>query len=143
MAWRALRRGDPLPWHLERRDPAVRANTLRSLLDRGPRDPELREAQSRAMTPPPISTILKRQRGDGRWAGRSMYKPKYVLSHWQNLLRVEYGVDPADPRVRWGARAILEELGTTPNGLPSRIDASTPDTLQAATIIKHALPEAA
>ncbi len=117
MAWRALLRGDPLPWLLERRDPAVRANTLRSLLDRGPRDPELREAQSRAMGAPPISTILKRQGTDGRWAGPSMYSPKYLSSHWQNLLLVEYGVDPSDARVRRGARQILEDLSTRPNGM--------------------------
>lgn len=117
MAWRALLRGDPLPWLLERRDPAVRANTLGSLLDRGPRDPELREAQSRAMGAPPISTILKRQGTDGRWAGPSMYSPKYLSSHWQNLLLVEYGVDPSDARVRRGARQILEDLSTRPNGM--------------------------
>jgi hypothetical protein len=117
VAWRALLRGDPLPWLLERRDPAVRANTLRSLLDRGPRDPELREAQSRAMGAPPISTILKRQGTDGRWAGPSMYSPKYLSSHWQNLLLVEYGVDPSDARVRRGARQILEDLSTRPNGM--------------------------
>ena len=105
-----LLRGDPMPWLLERRDPAVRANALRSLLDRGPRDPELREAQARAMSAPPISTILKKQGADGRWAGASMYTPKYVASHWQNVLLVEYGVDPSDPRVRRGARKILEDL---------------------------------
>jgi len=97
-------------WLLERRDPAVRAQTLRGLLDRGPRDPELREAQARAMAAPPISTILTQQRADGRWPGQTMYSPKYVASHWQNLLLVEYGVDPGDPRVRRGARRILEDL---------------------------------
>ena len=112
-----LLRGDPMPWLLERRDPAVRANALRSLLDRGPRDPELREAQTRAMSAPPISTILKKQASDGRWAGASMYTPKYVASHWQNLLLVEYGVDPSDPRVRRGARKILEDLSTKPNSM--------------------------
>ena len=117
MDWRALLRGDPVPWLLERKDPAVRANTLRALLERGPRDPELREAQSRAMGAPPLSTIFKRQGTDGRWPGPSMYTPKYLSSHWQNLLLVEYGVDPGDPRVRRGARKILEDLGTRPNGM--------------------------
>ena len=112
-----LLRGDPMPWLLERRDPAVRANALRSLLDRGPRDPELREAQARAMSAPPISTILKKQGADGRWTGESMYTPKYVASHWQNLLLVEYGVDSTDPRVRRGARKILEDLSTNPTGM--------------------------
>ena len=115
MTWRALLRGDPVPWLLERSDPAVRASALRSLLERGPRDPELREAQSRAMGAPPISTILKRQGADGRWAGRSMYTPKFLSSHWQNLLLVEYGVDASDPRVRRGARKILEDLTVRPN----------------------------
>ena len=117
MDWRVLLRGDPMPWLLERRDPAVRANTLRSLLDRGPRDPELREAQTRAMSAPPISTILKKQGAEGRWAGESMYTPKYVASHWQNLLLVEYGVDPSDPRVRRGARKILEDLSGKDHGM--------------------------
>jgi hypothetical protein len=121
--WRVLLRGDPMPWLLERRDPAVRANTLRSLLDRGPRDPELREAQIRAMSAPPISTILKKQGADGRWTGESMYTPKYVSSHWQNLLLVEYGVDPSDPRVRRGARKILEDLSTKPNAMGWVLDA--------------------
>jgi hypothetical protein len=120
--WRDLLRGDPLPWLLERSDPAVRANTLRALLERGPRDPELREAQSRAMGAPPISTILKRQGPDGRWAGASMYSPKYVSSHWQNLLLVEYGVDPGDGRVRRGARKILEDLSARPNGMEWVLD---------------------
>ena len=110
MPWRALLHGDPLPWLLEKRDPAVRAATLRTLLDRPPRDAEVREAQARAMAAPPISTLLRRQRADGRWPGAHMYTPKYVASHWSNLLLVEYGADPTDPRVRRGARRILEDL---------------------------------
>ncbi len=62
------------------------------------------------MAAPPISTILTQQRADGRWPGQTMYSPKYVASHWQNLLLVEYGVDAGDPRVRRGARRILEDL---------------------------------
>ena len=72
MPWRALLRGDPIPWLLERSDPAVRANTLRSLLERGPRDPELREAQARAMSAPPISTIFKRQGTEDISAGLAL-----------------------------------------------------------------------
>lgn len=122
MGWQALLHGDPLPWLLERRDAAVRAQALKVLLDRGPRDAELREAQARAMSSPPISTILRRQRADRRWAGQNMYTPKYVASHWQNLLLVEYGADSSDPRVRGAARRILEDLGTTPNGMEWVLD---------------------
>ena len=107
MSWRALLKGDPVPWLLERSDPAVRAQTLRSLLDKGPRDPDLRDAQQRAMNTPPISTILRRQRPDASWPGANLWGPKYEATHWTNLLLVEYGVDPGDPRVRreWQLRS--------------------------------------
>jgi hypothetical protein len=116
MSWRALLKGDPMPWLLERSDPAVRAQTLRSLLDKGPRDPELREAQQRAMNTPPISTILRRQRTDATVPGADLWDPKYEATHWTNLLLVEYGVDPSDPRVRRAARYVLEELGRPGHG---------------------------
>lgn len=109
-SWRTLLHADPLPWLLERRDPAVRALTLRLLLDRGPRDAELHEAQARAMSAPPISTILRTQDSEGRWPGSSDYQPKYVSTHWSNLLLAEYGADPADARVRRGARRLLEDV---------------------------------
>jgi hypothetical protein len=108
-SWRALLRGDPLPWLLERRDPAVRANTLENLEDRSPRDAELHEAKERAMASPPISTILKRQHSDGTWS-EDYYSPKYASSHWEMLLLAEFGADGADPRVRRGARQMLEAI---------------------------------
>ncbi|HUQ41045.1 MAG TPA: hypothetical protein VM052_00945 [Candidatus Limnocylindrales bacterium] len=110
MLWQTLLKGDPLPWLLEKSDPAVRALTLRQLLDRGPRDADLRETQQRAMTSSPISTILKRQKPDGSWAGPNMYGPKYQGTHWSNLLLIEYGADPNDPRVRRAARRVLDDL---------------------------------
>jgi hypothetical protein len=116
MSWRSLLKGDPVPWLLERSDPAVRAQTLRALLDRSPRDPELRDAQQRAMNTPPISTILRRQQADASWPGGNLYGPKYEGTHWANLLLVEYGVDPGDPRVRRAARYVLEQLGSPGRG---------------------------
>ncbi|MBI3521609.1 MAG: hypothetical protein HY071_00750 [Chloroflexi bacterium] len=95
----------------------MRANTLRTLLDRTARDPELREAQTRAMTTPPISTLLRTQRADGRWLGPQMYAPKYISSHWSNLLLVEYAADPGDARVKRGARRILEDLSAGQGGM--------------------------
>ncbi len=116
MSWRALLKGDPVPWLLEKSDPAVRAQTLRSLLDKGPRDPELRDAQQRAMNAPPIATILRRQKPDASWPGANLWGPKYEATHWTNLLLAEYGVDPGDPRVRRAARYVLEELNRPGRG---------------------------
>jgi hypothetical protein len=112
-SWRALLRGDPLPWLLERRDPAVRAQTLELIEDRSSRDPEVRDAKARAMTSPPISTILKRQRADGRWSD-DYYSPKFTSTHWELLQLVEYGADGGDPRVRRGARRMLEDFAEVP-----------------------------
>lgn len=116
-SWRALLRGDPLPWLLEKRDPAVRAATLRGILDRSPRDAELREAQARATSSPPISTILHRQGADGRWNGGGMYSPKYTGSHWSMLLLTEYGIEGSDARIRRGARMILDDLSNGTGGM--------------------------
>ena len=113
MLWQTLLHADPLPWLLEKSDPAVRALTLRQLLDRTSRDAELREAQQRAMSAPPLSTLLRRQRPDGNWPGPDLKQwnaSKYRGSHWSNLLLVEYGADPTDPRVRRGARWMLEAV---------------------------------
>lgn len=108
-SWRSLLRGDPLPWLLERRDPAVRAMALRTVEDRGPRDAELREAQQRAMSSPPISTILRRQKAAGTWSD-DFYTPKYTATHWEVLQLVEYGADGNDSRVKRGARHMLERI---------------------------------
>ena len=105
-SWRALLRGDPMPWLLERRDAAVRAGALELIEERSSRDPELREAKTRAMSSPPISTILKRQYADGTW-GEDYYLRKYTSSHWEMLLLVEYRADGADPRLRRGARRMV------------------------------------
>ncbi|MDP9252739.1 MAG: hypothetical protein M3O80_07010, partial [Chloroflexota bacterium] len=116
MSWQSLLHDDPVPWLLEKGDPAVRALTLRQVLDRGPRDAELREAQQRAMSSPPLSTLLRQQKSDGSWPGQDLWKPKYQSTHWSSLLLVEYGVDAGDPRVRRAARRVLEDLGSPDQG---------------------------
>ena len=136
-SWRALLRGDPLPWLLEKRDPAVRATTLRSIMDRSPRDAELREAQTRAMASPPISTVLRRQNAEGRWNGGQMYAPKYTGSHWSMLLLAEYGVDGSDPRVRLGARRILEDLAGGKAGMGWVLDRDHGASCFTANVIRY------
>ncbi len=135
-SWRALLRGDPLPWLLEKRDPAVRAATLRNVLDRSPRDVELREAQTRAMASPPISTILRHQGAEGRW-NSGHYSPKYTSSHWSMLLLAEYGIDGSDPRVRLGARRILEDLAAGKAGMGWVLDRDHGASCYTASVIRY------
>jgi len=136
-SWRALLRGDPLPWLLEKRDPAVRAATLRQVMDRSPRDAEWRESQTRAMASPPISTILRRQNAEGRWNGGQIYAPKYTGSHWSMLLLAEYGVDGSDPRVRLGARRILEDLAGGKAGMGWVLDRDHGASCFTASVIRY------
>jgi hypothetical protein len=135
-SWRALLRGDPLPWLLEKRDPAVRAMTLRQILERSPRDGELRDAQARAMAAPPISTILRRQNGEGRWNG-GHYSPKYTASHWSMLLLAEYGVDGSDARVRSAARRILEDIAAGKAGMGWVLDRDHGASCYTASVIRY------
>ena len=137
MLWQTLLHGDPMPWLLEKSDPAVRALTLRQLLDRGPRDAELRETQQRAMTSPPISTILRRQNAEGRWNGGQMYAPKYTGSHWSMLLLAEYGVDGSDPRVKLAARKILEDLAGGKAGMGWVLDRDHGASCFTANVIRY------
>jgi len=68
------------------------------------------------MSSPPLSTLLRQQKSDGSWPGPHLYGPKYQSTHWSNLLLVEYGVDPGDPRVRRAARRVLDDLGSADRG---------------------------
>ena len=66
-AWRSSLRGDPVPWLLEREDPAIRHLALRELLDEPVDAPSVRRARAAAMRVPPISSILDGQEASGYW----------------------------------------------------------------------------
>src|SRR5207244_13280856 len=73
-------------------------------------------AHLRALTAAPLSAIVRRQKACVGLPGPHLYGAKYEGTHWANLLLVEYGVDPSDPRVRRAARYVLEQLGTPEMG---------------------------
>lgn len=110
--------------------------TLRHVLDRPARDPDMREAHTRAMASPPISTILQRQNAEGRW-NNGHYSPKYTASHWSMLLLAEYGVDGSDPRVRTAARRILEDLASGKAGMGWVLDRDHGAACYTANVIRY------
>ncbi|MFB3738660.1 MAG: hypothetical protein ACE14W_06815, partial [Candidatus Velamenicoccus archaeovorus] len=59
--WRRALLADPVPWLLERNDPAVRHLALRLLLDEPEDAPSVRRARTAAMRAHPIAAILERQ----------------------------------------------------------------------------------
>ena len=108
-AWRAALNADPLPWLLERDQPAVRHQTLRLLLDE-PEDSVVgRRARSAAMRNPPISAILEAQAQAGFWVKPgSGYGPKYTGTVWSLMFLDQLGADPRDRRIRTGCGYVLE-----------------------------------
>jgi hypothetical protein len=115
--WRARLRGDPLPWLLEERDPAVRHLALRQLLDRPADDPEVVAAQGAAMRARPIAAILDHQESDGYWLKPGPgYSPKYRATTWQVIFLGQLGADGSDPRVRAACDYVLANTQATSGG---------------------------
>ena len=111
MTWLDHLHADPRPWLLDESTPAVRAATLRSLLDRSEDDAEVREARSAAMAADPIRAILAAQDPAGWWVKPGPgYAPKYTGTVWQLIFLDQLGADPAHPQV---VRACDYVLGHT------------------------------
>lgn len=68
--WRTALGADPVPWLLEAEDPAVRAATMRHLLDVPDDDPELTAARAAMASDGVVGRILAQQGPDGHWGER-------------------------------------------------------------------------
>ncbi len=92
--WRSSLRGDPVPWLLEREDPAIHHLTLRELMDEPADAPSVRRARAAAMRLPPISSILDGQEPPGYWVKPgSGYGPKYTGTVWSLMFLDQMGAD--------------------------------------------------
>jgi hypothetical protein len=111
MSWLDHLRSDPLPWLLSAEAPAVRAATLRRLLDAPADAAEVRAAQTAAMSTEPIASILASQDRGGWWVKPGPgYSPKYRGTVWQVIFLDQLGADPDHPQV---ARACDHVLAWT------------------------------
>jgi hypothetical protein len=107
-SWRDRLRGDPLPWLLDERAPAVRHLALRQLLDRPADDPEVRAAREAATRADPIAAILAAQDPAGWWEKPGHgYATKYRGTTWSLIFLDQLGADPDEPRVRAACAYVL------------------------------------
>jgi len=115
-AWRDALRGDPLPWLLERDDPAVRHLALRHLMDE-PEDASLvQRARAAAMRVDPIAAILDAMDPEGWWVQPGAhYGPKYRGWFWSISFLEQMGADPRDRRVQRACDYVVEH-GQAPGG---------------------------
>jgi hypothetical protein len=108
MAWLDHLRQDPLPWLLSTDSPAVRAATLRRLLDAPADSAEVSAARTAAMVTDPIATILAAQDPAGWWVRPGPgYAPKYQGTVWQLLILDQLGADPEHPQVARACDYVL------------------------------------
>ena len=108
--WKTLLNGDPMPWLLDGRDPAVTAQALQLFEGKPADDPVVQAHHIHAMQSDPIKTILANQSPDGWWFRenpKGTYK-KYEGSSWNLLFLAELGASPQDERVLKGCQDLLE-----------------------------------
>jgi hypothetical protein len=114
--WRDALRGDPLPWLLERDDPAIRHLALTQLLDEPEDAPAVRRTRAAAMRTDPIASILDAMDPEGWWVQPgNRYGPKYRGWFWSISFLEQMGADPRDRRVRRACDHLLAR-GQAPGG---------------------------
>jgi hypothetical protein len=115
--WRRQLRGDPVPWLLERDDPAVRHLTLRRLLDEPEDAPAVRRARAAAMRVPPIAPILDHQDPEGFWEKPGPgYGRKYTGTVWSLMFLDQMGADGRDRRIARATEYVLAHTQAASGG---------------------------
>lgn len=120
MSWLTVLGCDPRDWLLDGCGPAVRAATLRDLLDRPAEDLDLVAARRAATRSDPVRAILHAQDADGWWAKPGPgYAPRYRSTVWQLALLDQLAADPDDKRVVAACRYVLEHTASASGGFGS------------------------
>lgn len=106
-AWEALR-GDPLPWLLDQRRPNLHWRVLVELVRRPPESPAVARARGGSDAVEPVASLIADLHPDGSWAvDVPLWRP-YAGPGWRFLAAVQWGANPADPRLQAAAEALLE-----------------------------------
>jgi len=106
-----------LDWLLEKKDPGVRALTLRDVLDAPADDPEVCRARRATLRASPVREILEAQQPEGYWIKPGPgYSPKYTGTMWQVIFLGQLCADGQDRRVRKAADYVLDHSRAAPGG---------------------------
>jgi hypothetical protein len=98
-----------LDWLLEKKDPGVRALTLRDVLDAPDDDPEVRRARRAALRASPVREILAAQQPEGWWVKPGPgYSPKYTATVWSIIFLGQFGASGEDHRIQRGLDYVLD-----------------------------------
>ena len=106
-AWEALR-GDPLPWLLDQRRPNLHWRVLVELVRRPPESPAVVRARGGSDAVEPVASLLEDLHPDGNWAVDGPLWRPYSGPGWLLLAAIQWGANPADPRLQAAAEVLLE-----------------------------------
>lgn len=133
MPWQEQLYGDSLSWLQETDQPGVRYLALRDLLDLGPSDPVVQQAQSDAHRKGPIAAILTAMDDQGYWVEPGPgYNPKYRSTVWSMIMLGQLGASAHfDERISKACRYLLDHALTEHGQISaSGTPGSTADCLQ-------------
>jgi hypothetical protein len=106
-AWEALR-GDPLPWLLDPHRPNLHWRVLLELVRRPPESPAVVRARGGSDAVEPVASLIEDLDLEGSWAlDVPLWRP-YAGPGWRLLAAVQWGANPADPRLQSAAEVLLE-----------------------------------
>ncbi len=107
-SWKALLRGDPTAWLLEKENPSVRYFTLKDILDKPEEDAEVQSARQEIMKTGAVPDLLTKQReAEYRQTFKSFYTSKYEGLVWSLIILAELGAS-ADEQVKEECEYILD-----------------------------------
>ena len=106
-AWESLR-GDPLPWLLDSHWPNLHWRVLLELVRRPPESPAVVRVRGDSDAVEPVASLIGDLDPDGSWASDvPLWKP-YSGPGWRMLAAIQWGANPADPRLQAAAEVLLE-----------------------------------
>ncbi len=104
-------------WLLEPDQPAIQYRTLREVLGRDARDPDVVAARDRIATVGWAADILSERAPEGWWVdGESLYRPKYLATNWKLLVLADLGLTRAHPAVELSARLWMDRFAGRDGG---------------------------
>lgn len=107
-----------LDWLLDPVQPAVRARTFNSLLGKGPDDRELRAARADLYRRGWVADLLAARSPWGGWEEpASLYRPKYLATHWRMIVLADLGVSRDEPAIAELAELWMSRFAMTGGGV--------------------------
>jgi len=104
--WEALR-SDPLPWLLDPNRPNLHWRVLVELVGRPAASPAVLRARGGANAVEPLATLLADLNPDGSWNTDAPYWKDVDGPGWRLVAAVQWGADPADPRLHAASESLL------------------------------------